>query len=233
MCSPSASPVSSSASHTGVYTRVVERHAVVRVRADERADEPEVLDPAGLVGRGRGILQRQCAGSLQPVGCRGAPLGDPVVVDPARPHRELGILDAAELQAEARVHHRDVDALGVEHLHPLVRVEAGRVQVFVVAAAAEVVEALARVAEAGKATFDDDAILDEARGRSRCPRSNAGGCPGRRDVREGLGSQRSAGSQRWPSASTIRSLVRDRFDRGFAHTSHHGFLPVEDQHGAG
>ena len=71
-----------------------------------------------------GILQRQRAHAHEPVGCRRAPLGDPVVVDLARRDREVGVVDPAELQPEARVHHRDVDALGVEHLHPLVRVEA-------------------------------------------------------------------------------------------------------------
>ena len=162
MCNPSASPVSSSASHTGVYDGSCNGTPLYAFGRTNVPTSPRSFDAARLVGRGRGILQRQRTGALEPFGCDRAPLGDPVVVDPARPHRELGILDAAELQPETRVHHRDVDALGVEHLHPLGRVEAGRVQVFVVAAATEVVEALARVAEPGEPAFDDDAILDQA-----------------------------------------------------------------------
>ena len=42
------------------------------------------------------------------------------------------------------------------------RIEAGRVQVFVVAAATEVVEAFAGVAEPGEPPLDDHVVLDEA-----------------------------------------------------------------------
>ncbi len=141
---------------------VVERHAVVGVRSHEGADEPGVLDPAHL-GRGLDrVLHRECADTLEPVGRRGAPVDDPVVVDPARPDRELGVLDAAQLEAHPGVHHRDVDALGVEHLHPLLRVEPGRVEVLVVTTLAEVDVGLARVAEAHQPPVGDGLALEVA-----------------------------------------------------------------------
>ena len=91
-----------------------------------------------------------------------APLGHPVVVDAARPHRELRVDDGTELQPEARVHHAEVDALAVEHLHPLVGVEPGRVQALVVAALPEVVVGLARVPEADETPVGRHAVLDQA-----------------------------------------------------------------------
>ena len=161
MCRPSVRPVASSASQTGVYDRIVERALVVRVRPCEPRDETAVADPVRLAGGFVGVLHRERADSLETVGRNRAPLGDPVVVDRARLHRERRVGDAAELEAEAGVHHRDVDPLGVEHLHPLVGIEPGRVAVLVVPALAEVLVALPRVAEADETTFGRHRVLDE------------------------------------------------------------------------
>ncbi len=110
----------------------------------------------------RGVLQRQRADATQPVGGGARPLGEPVVVDAARPGGELRVADPPELQPEPGVDHREVDALRVEDLDPLAGVEAGRVQVLVVAAPAEVVEGLAGVAEPDQAPVGGHAVLHPA-----------------------------------------------------------------------
>ncbi len=147
--------------HWGVRL-VVEGPVEVRVRAGEAADQAEVADAMGLGCRGRRVLHRERADAAQPVRCLGGPLGEPVVVDTTARHRELGILDAPELQAETRVDDGEVDALRVEDLHPLRGVEAGRVEVLVVAALPEVVERLAGVAQPDEAAVGGQLIVDEA-----------------------------------------------------------------------
>ena len=88
------------------------------------------------------------------------------------------VRDAAERLAEAAVEHRDVDALGVEHLDALVGVEAGRVAGPRSAAAAEVLVRLARVAEPARPR--SVAIRSSTRHSSyRSPRSSAAGSRGR------------------------------------------------------
>ncbi len=141
--------------------RIVERAVVVRVGPGEPRNETAVADPVRLARGFGGVLHRERADALEAVGRDRAPLGDPVVVDRARLHREPRVGDPPELETEAGIHHRDVDALGVEHLHPLVGVEPGGVAVFVVAALAEVLVALARVAEAYETTFGRHRVLDE------------------------------------------------------------------------
>ena len=136
----------------------------------------------------------------------------------------------AELQAEAGIHHRDVDALGVEHLHALVRVEAGGVQVFVVAAAAEVVERSPALPRPTRPRSVAIAVLDQALVVARVARSSAGGCPGRQGAPEGPRVHRSGRLAEVAVGVDDQIALRDRFNRGFAHTSHHGFLPVEEQH---
>ena len=95
-------PVSDSASHTGVYERMMQRPIVVRVRPREAGLQSESRDAARFVGGALRILQRQRADADEPIGCLRAPVGEPVVVDLARLDREIGVLDRAELQAEAR-----------------------------------------------------------------------------------------------------------------------------------
>ena len=135
---------------------------VVRVRPREPADEAEVLDAVRLLGRGDRVLHRERADTDEAAGLGRAPLRHPVVVDAARPHRELGVDDRAELEAQPRVHDADVDALAVEDLHALVRVEAGRVQALVVAALPEVVVGLTGVAESDESAVGRHAVLDQA-----------------------------------------------------------------------
>ena len=152
----------------------------------EAADEPEV---AGCgAPRGRGLPDPASAARRRPRGGR-ARASTTRRSSRCRPrhdaHRELGVLDAAELEAEAGVHHGEVDALGVEHLHPLVRVEPGRVQVLVVAAAARSrrrARPRCRVRRGrGRSTIRSST---QALVVARWPRSSAGGCRGRRGGRE-------------------------------------------------
>ena len=142
--------------------RMVEVAVVVRVRSREAGLQTERRDATRFVGRALRVLHRERADTDEPVGLLRAPVGEPVVVDRAARDREVGVLDRAELQAEPGIHHRDVDALGVEHLHPLVRIEAGGVEVLVVAAPTEVGERLARVAQADEPAIGRHAVLDEA-----------------------------------------------------------------------
>ena len=125
---------------------------------------------------------------------------------------------AAELQAEARVHHRDVDAFGVEHLHALVR----------------------RRSRPGSGLRSGGRGRSRRRPRPRCrgrrdrgrspcgprpgtrrsrsPRSNAGGCRGRagragrssptgRRARRGGRRRRRSRRRSTPVRSRIRSCV--------------------------
>ena len=113
------------------------------------------------------------------------------------------ILDAAERLAEPAVEHRDVDALGVEHAHALLRVEAGRVAVLVAH----------RVARSSRSCACPRCRARRApSGCRRRPRRAPAGCSmssfqrtrGPRSRIDGgrFRSQRSTGSQTWPSAST-------------------------------
>jgi len=110
----------------------------------------------------RRVLQRERTDTDEAVRLLRAPFRDPVVVDLARGDREVLVEDAAELQAEPGIHDRHVDAFRVEHLHALVRVEAGGVQVLVVTALAELDEVLTGVAEADQPAIGRHAVLDEA-----------------------------------------------------------------------
>ncbi len=139
----------------------MEADAVVRVRPCEPRDETTVADSVRLAGGFGGVLHRERADGLEAIGRDRAPLGDPVVVDRAGLHRERRVGDPSELEAEAGVHHRDVDPFGVEHLDPLVGIEPGRVAVLVVPALAEVLVTLAGVPEADEPTCGRHRVLDE------------------------------------------------------------------------
>ena len=104
---PSGRPVSSSASHTGVYARWWNGRSLYAFGRANPADEPEVRDAVRLVGRARRVLQRQRADADEPVGRAARTTRRS---SRCRPRHDATassrILDAAELQAEARVHHR-------------------------------------------------------------------------------------------------------------------------------
>ena len=141
---------------------VMERTPLVGVRTGEAADEPQVADPSGLGGRRARVLEGQRTDPAQPVRRRGRPFGEPVVVDLAARDGELRVLDPTELESEPRVDDGEVDPLRVEDLHAARGVEAGRVQVLVVATLPEVLERLAGVAEPDEAPVGRDLVVDEA-----------------------------------------------------------------------
>src|SRR5438045_3656493 len=146
----------------GRIRAVMQRSVVVRVRPREPGFQPQWRDAAGLVGGALRVLQRQRSDPHESIGRLRAPLGEPVVVDLARLDREVRVSDGAELQTETWIHHRDIDALGVEHLDPFARVEARGVQVFVVPAAPEFVERLTGIAEPDETAVGCHALLDQA-----------------------------------------------------------------------
>ena len=96
------------------------------------------------------------------------------------------------------------------------------------AAATEVVEALARVAESGEAALDDDAILDQA------PVVARGLVPTQADALVGEVRGKASGPEVRRLAEVAvgvddHVVGRHRFDRGFAHASHDQGPPPEEQ----
>ena len=99
-----------------------------------------------------GILQRQRADALEAVGRGGSTTPRSSRCRPGTTRTaSSGSWMPPSFRPRPGYITDEVDALGVEHLHALVRVEARRVEVLVVAAAAEVVEASRRRCRARRA----------------------------------------------------------------------------------
>ena len=206
---PTAACSSSSASHTGAKRASCNGRPLGGFGPREGAAQTELADGATRLGRrGGGSCNGSAADADQPRGVSGAVLGDPVVVDAARCNGELRILDAPpRLKPETGVQHRDVDALGVEHLAARARIEAGRVEVLVVACRcprfSKEVPALPRPTNPRSvirrsSTYASSNPLSPFQ-RRRMPRvAQRRGQPRR---------PRSGGSHTWPSASTILSRL--------------------------
>ncbi len=98
----------------GVVGAVRQRPAAAGVGPDEPGDEAQLGHrPSQLAGRRVGVLQGQHRRPEEPPGVGGAVAGQPVVVGGRQRHRGAGVLDGREVQAEGRVQHGLVDALGV------------------------------------------------------------------------------------------------------------------------
>ena len=93
---------------------VRQRPAAAGVGPDEPGDEAELGHrPPQLAGRRVGVLQRQHRRPEEPPRVGGAVAGQPVVVGGRQRHRGAGVVDGREVQADGRVQHGLVDALGV------------------------------------------------------------------------------------------------------------------------
>ena len=107
----------------GIVARVAERPGVVGERRDVRARAPSPTARSSSRG-GIRIAQRKVRGGYETVAPR-AELADPPVVRARVRLREIGIVELGlPQQADRRVQHDGIDALGVQHLQPLVRVHA-------------------------------------------------------------------------------------------------------------
>ena len=190
-------PVSLNASHTGVYDRMVEVAVVVRVRSGEAGLQSERRDATRFVGRALRVLHRERADADEAVRLLRAPVRDPVVVDlRSDATARSGSWIAPSFRPSPGYITDDVDAFGVEHLHPLVRIEPGGVEVLVVPAPAEVGERSRPRCRGRRAR--DRSPCGPRRGtrRSRSLRSTAGGCRGRASPRGGCAPTGRGGSHR-------------------------------------
>ena len=105
---------------------------VVRVRPDEAATEAQLLlGKAHLGDRQIDRLQWQHRHTEQAVGIRLAVIGEPAVISAAGRSGELGVMDRAGEQAEARIEEGGVDAVGIHIRDALVRIEPARLAVLI------------------------------------------------------------------------------------------------------
>ena len=179
MCRPSVRPVSSSASHTGVYDGIVERRRrCTRWAARTPRPGPSSRMRGAPRRRLRRVLQRQRADALEAVGRDGAPLGDPVVVDrgttPPRARgrgcrrasgRGRGTSPTTSMPSASSTFTRSCG------------VEAGGVAVLVVAAAGRSSRSSRPRCRGRRAPFGRPSCPRRGTRRSRSPRSSAAGCP--------------------------------------------------------
>jgi hypothetical protein len=136
------------------------RLRIQRIRSGERGAKTEFVRATCFVDGGRRILERQRRRGVEARGARRAEVGDPVIVDAAVPHRELGIVDGRQGQREPAVQDGHVDAFRIEHVQSRTRIEAGTMAVRISPAATEVGERRTRIAEAHQSAVRDEPILD-------------------------------------------------------------------------
>ena len=143
-----------------IEVRVVERAALHGVRPDEDAAHADRLRALHLADGGVHVLHRHARDADEALRIRRAVVGEPVVVDAAARFGERGILDRFEQEPDRRIEHRGVDALGVQVLEPLLRIEAAGMELAVAHADTDVGEGPAGEPDAHDAERQETAVLD-------------------------------------------------------------------------